>query len=132
MGYLQLHAVPETNHVSKGTQCCSYSTVTTHGTCNATSHAVSHFYISTLQSKCAMPNMAVFCSSLILCFPQMLNRYSLNDSEMVPVTRYYGYRFTFHMHCISFVKSSNFRTYYYYYYYYYINLFIYFKRHGFH
>jgi len=58
---------------------------------------------------CAVPNMAVFCSSLILCFPQMLNRYFLNHSEMAPVTRYYGYHFTFHMHCISFARSSNFR-----------------------
>jgi hypothetical protein len=58
---------------------------------------------------CAVPNMAVFCSSLILCFPQTLNRYFLNDSEMAPVTRYYRYHFTFHMYCISFARSSNFR-----------------------
>jgi len=26
-------------------------------------------YISTFRSMCAVPNMAVFCSSLILCYP---------------------------------------------------------------
>ena len=31
-----------------------------------------HFYINTFQSICAMPNMAVFCSSLTSCFPGML------------------------------------------------------------
>jgi len=28
-----------------------------------------YFYISTFLSKCAVPNMVVFCSSLTLCFP---------------------------------------------------------------
>jgi len=31
-----------------------------------------HFYISTFRSMCAVPNMAVFCSSLTSCFPGML------------------------------------------------------------
>jgi len=35
---------------------------------------------------CTVPNMAVFCSSLILCFPGMLLRYCLCDFEMVPGT----------------------------------------------
>jgi len=30
------------------------------------------FYISTFQSMCAVPNVAIFCSSLILCFPSIL------------------------------------------------------------
>jgi len=34
---------------------------------------------------CAVPNMAVFCSSLTLCFPVMLLTYFLNDFEIVPV-----------------------------------------------
>ena len=33
----------------------------------------------------AVPNRAVFCSSLISCFPLMLLRYCLSDFEMVPV-----------------------------------------------
>ena len=31
-----------------------------------------HFYISTFRSMCAVPNMAVFCSSLNSCFPGIL------------------------------------------------------------
>jgi len=30
-----------------------------------------YFYISTFRSMCAVPNMAVFCSSLTSCFPGM-------------------------------------------------------------
>ena len=44
-----------------------------------------HFYISTFWSMCAVPNMAVFCSSLTSCFPGMLLTYFLNDFEIVPV-----------------------------------------------
>jgi hypothetical protein len=32
-----------------------------------------------------VPNIAVFCSSLISCFPGTLLKYFLQDSEMVPV-----------------------------------------------
>ena len=31
-----------------------------------------YFYINTFRNMCAMPNMAVFCSSLTSCFPGML------------------------------------------------------------
>jgi hypothetical protein len=34
---------------------------------------------------CAVPNMAVFCSSLTSWFPGMLLTYFLNDFKMVPV-----------------------------------------------
>ena len=34
---------------------------------------------------CAVPNVAVFCSSLTSCFPGILLTYFLNDSEIVPV-----------------------------------------------
>ena len=34
-----------------------------------------YFYISTFRSMCAVPNMAVFCSSLISWFPGMLLTY---------------------------------------------------------
>ena len=44
-----------------------------------------YFYISTFRSVCAVPNMAVFCSSLTSCFPGMLLTYFLNDFEIVPV-----------------------------------------------
>ena len=45
-----------------------------------------YFYISTFRSMCAVPNKAVFCSSLTSCFPGMLLTYFLNDSEIVPVS----------------------------------------------
>ena len=38
-----------------------------------------YFYISTFRSVCAVPNMAVFCSSLTSCFPGTLLTYFLND-----------------------------------------------------
>ena len=71
-----------------------------------------HFYISTFHSVCAVPNMAVFCSSLISCFPGMLLRYFLNDFEMVPVAPIITgitFVFTFHMRCISTLMSLYFR-----------------------
>ena len=42
-------------------------------------------YISTFRSICAVPNVAVFCSSLTSCFPGMLLTYFLKDFEIVPV-----------------------------------------------
>ena len=71
-----------------------------------------HFYISTLRSMCAVPNMAVFCSSLTSCFPGMLLTYFLNDFEIVPVTPIITgitFVFTFHVCCISIVRSLYFR-----------------------
>ena len=44
-----------------------------------------YFYISTFRIMCAVPNMAVLCSSLTSCFPGMLLTYFLNDFEIVPV-----------------------------------------------
>jgi hypothetical protein len=44
-----------------------------------------YLYISTFRSMCEVPNMAVFCCSLISWFPGMLLTYFLNDFEMVPV-----------------------------------------------
>ena len=38
-----------------------------------------YFHISTFRSMCAVPKMAVFWSSLTLCFPGMLLMYFLND-----------------------------------------------------
>ena len=76
------------------------------------------FYVSTPRSMCAVPNMAVFCSSLTSLFPDMSLTYFLNDLEMVPVAPIITgitLAFTFHMRCISIVRS----LYYYYYYYYY-------------
>jgi hypothetical protein len=45
---------------------------------------VLHFHISTSRS-CAVPNVAVYCSSLISCFPGLFVGYFLNDLEVVQV-----------------------------------------------
>jgi len=42
------------------------------------------FYIITFRSMYAVPNMAVFWSSLTSCFPGTLLKYFLNDFEIVP------------------------------------------------
>jgi hypothetical protein len=49
---------------------------------------------------------------LTSCFPGMLLTYFLNDFEIVPVTTIITgiiFVFTFHMRCISFVRSLYFR-----------------------
>ena len=59
-----------------------------------------YFHISTFRSMCAVPNMAVFCSSLTSCFPVMLLTYFLNYFEIVPVACIITgitFVFTFHM-----------------------------------
>jgi len=78
-----------------------------------------YFYISTFRRMCAVPNMAIFCSSLTSCFPGILFMYFLNDFEIVPVAPIVTgitFVFTFHMRCISIVRSLYFIYYYYYYY----------------
>ena len=74
--------------------------------------ALLYFYVSTFRSKCAVPNMAVFCSYFTSWFPGMLLMYFLNDFEMVPVAPIItGITpvFNFHMHCISVVRSLCFK-----------------------
>jgi len=71
-----------------------------------------YFYISTFRSMCAVPNMAVLCSSLLSCFPGMLLTYFLNDFEIVPVAPIIAgitIVLTFHMCCISIVRSLYFK-----------------------
>jgi hypothetical protein len=68
------------------------------------------FYISTFRSMCAVPNMAVFCSSS--WFPGMLLTYFLNHFEIVPVAPIITgmtLAFTFHMRCISIARSLYFK-----------------------
>ena len=57
----------------------SCSVVTIYGTCNNISH------IRTFRSVRAVPNMAVFYSSLTSCLPSTLLRYFLNNLEVDPV-----------------------------------------------
>jgi len=74
--------------------------------------ALLFFYVSTFRSMCAVPNMAVFCSSLTSWFPLMLLTYFLNDLEMVPVAPIITgitLVLTFHVPCISIVRSLYFK-----------------------
>ena len=50
-----------------------------------------YFYISTFRRMCAVPSMAVFCSSLMLCLPGMLLRCFVKDFEMVRTTFFFVY-----------------------------------------
>ena len=61
---------------------------------------------------CAVPNMAVFCSSLTSCFPVMFLTYFQNDFEMIPVASFITgitFTFSFHMRCIYIVRSLYFK-----------------------
>jgi hypothetical protein len=54
----------------------------------------------TFRSMCAVPNTAVFCNSLISCFPDILLRYGLSDFGKVPdapIIICITFAFTFHM-----------------------------------
>ena len=51
----------------------------------ATCHVISPMYINNFHNLCALPSMAVFCSSLILCFPSILLRYCQSDFGIVPL-----------------------------------------------
>ena len=66
-----------------------------------------YIHISTFQSMCTVPIVAVVCSSLESCFPALFLRYFVNDFEMAPVaciiTGITSF-FTFHMQCI--VRSN--------------------------
>ena len=89
----------------QGIQCCNCSVVTIHGAYIISSSVESivllHQYFP--QYMCAVPNMAVFCSSLTSCFPYMLLTYFLNDFEIAPVAPIitgFTFVFTFHMRCL--------------------------------
>jgi hypothetical protein len=78
--------IPETNHVPKQYNVAAILSLLFMVPISlAPALAVMYFYISTFRSMCAVPNMAVFCSSLISWCPDMVLTYFLNDFEMVPV-----------------------------------------------
>jgi hypothetical protein len=71
-----------------------------------------YLYVSTFRSMCAVPYVAVFCSSLTSWFPGMLLMYFLNDIEIVPVAPIItgiAFVFTFHVRSIFIVRSLYFR-----------------------
>jgi hypothetical protein len=55
-------------------------------TCNVISHVECFvLYVITFCNICSIPNIAVFCSSLISYSTSMLFRYCVNDFKMVPI-----------------------------------------------
>ena len=81
---------------------------------------LSYFYISTFRTMCAVPNMAVVCSSLTPCFAGMLLTYFLDDFEIVPVAPIItGITFVFSNNSDTSNNRGDWGYYYYYYYYYY-------------
>jgi len=116
--------IPKKNHVHRGYIVAAIlSLLFMVPLCLVPALVLLFFYVSTFRSMCAVPNMAVFCSSLTSWFPGMSLTYSLNDLEMVPVAPIITgitLVFTFHMRCSSVVRSLYFKilsAYYYYYYY---------------
>ena len=100
--------IPETNHVPREYSVSAILSLLFMVSISLVpALALLYFYVSTFRSVCAVPNMAVFCSSFTSWFPGMLLKYFLNDFEMVPVAPIIigiTLVFTFHMRCISTVS----------------------------
>jgi hypothetical protein len=65
--------IPETNPVSKEHSVAAILSLLFMVPISlAAALALMYFYISTFRSMCAVPNMAVFCSSLTSCCPGMV------------------------------------------------------------
>ena len=78
--------IPETNHIPRGYIVAGIlSLLFMVPLFLIPAFALLFFYFSTFRSMCAVPNMAVFCSSLTSWFAGMSLTYFLNDLEMVPV-----------------------------------------------
>jgi small-conductance mechanosensitive channel len=75
---------PETSHVSTVYSVAAMPRVLlmVHTTLSSILNSLC-FYISTFRSMCAVPNIAVFCSSLTSCFSGMLLKYFLKDFELL-------------------------------------------------
>jgi len=86
--------IPETNHVPRGyiVTAILYLLFMV-PLCLVPALVLLFFYVSTFRSMCAVPNMAVFCSSLTSWFPGMSLTYFLNDLEMVPVMIWKWFQF---------------------------------------
>jgi hypothetical protein len=93
--------IPETNHVPREHRVATILVLLFMVLISLAS-ALTPFYlcVSTFRSMCAVPNMAVFCSSLTSWFPGMLLSYFLNDFEMVPVARFTGIILFLHFTCV--------------------------------
>jgi len=99
--YVIHNYIPETNHVTRIYSVASllYLQFVLHVMLLYVKYVL-YFYIITSRNVRAVPNIVVFCSSLISCFPSMLLGYYLRDFEMVPVALIstgITFVFTFHV-----------------------------------
>jgi len=105
--------IPETKHVPRGYIVAAIlSLIFMVPLCLVPALVLLFFYVSTFRIACAVPNMAVFCSSLTSWFPGRFLTYFLNDLEMVPVAPIItGITLVFilHISCISIVRSLYFK-----------------------
>jgi len=78
--------IPETNHVPRGYIVAAFlSLLFMVPLCLVPALVLLFFYVSTFRSMCAVPNMAVFCSSLTSWFPGMSLTYFLNDFIVIDI-----------------------------------------------
>ena len=107
MGYVQLYT--QRNYASKvySDAAVVYLQFVLHVMLLCTWNMLWTFTLA-LSDVSAVPNVAVFCSSLISCLRGLLYRYCLKDFEMVPVNGA-TFAFTFHMCWISIIKVLYFR-----------------------
>jgi hypothetical protein len=76
--------IPETNHVPKQYSVAAILSLLFMVLISlAAVLALMYFYIRTFRSVWAVPNIAVFCSSLTSWFPGLMLTYFLNDFEML-------------------------------------------------
>ena len=74
--------IPETNHVPRGYNVeVILSLLFMVPLCLVSALVLLFFYVSTFRSMCAVPNMALYCSSLTSWFPDMSLTYFLNDLD---------------------------------------------------
>jgi len=79
--------IPEVNHIPRGYIVAAIqSSLFMVPLSVVPALALLFFYVSTFRTMCAVPNMAVSCSSLTSWFPGMSLTYFLNYLEMVPVS----------------------------------------------
>ena len=71
--------IPETNHIPREySVSATVSLLFMAPISLVPALALLYFYVITFRSMCAVPNMAVFCSSFTSWFPGMLPMYILN------------------------------------------------------
>ena len=89
--------IPETNHVPREYSISAILSLLFMVSISLVpALALLYFYVSTFRSMCAVPNMAVFCSSFTSWFPGMLFTYFLN---------YYYYYYYHYIIIISFMQG---------------------------